>query len=364
MEEQGTVHLLGGGQTLQVTDVGSKLYEGLPPAMAFAAPSGFLGRQAARDAVKSLPTPESLRDWSDDHRAAYLFTMGMNLPGNLVFGDAALALDMRFRSAEPIARSEKRQAYVEFADRLKDSGAGSSAGGEQPKFLCLTEDHGHLIVKFARVGTRMAELLPLEHLALQSLDEASVRAACTHLELAGDYVFLEVERFDRVGRHGRVGALTAGAIDDEEFRHRDSWSEFADRCERARMLSAPQAMAIHVMAAFSELIGNGDRHFENISLLVDDQGQPVDVAPAYDILPMRYAPIGGGVDPDLRPIEPSFGSIGGRETVWRVAHAAAARFWDRVQHDRELPLVSAAMRELAGENLRVATAFAAPLLGA
>jgi len=86
--------------------------------------------------------------------------------------------------------------------------------------------------------------------------------------------------------------LSCGSVDDEYFGGRDSWSEFAARCEDAGYLSAQQARDIDVMAAFSELIGNTDRHFENISMLLDEDGEYAGVAPAYDILPMRYASIG------------------------------------------------------------------------
>lgn len=79
------------------------------------------------------------------------------------------------------------------------------------------------------------------------------------------------------------------------------------------------------MAAFSELVGNTDRHFENISVLMGDEVEYAGIAPAYDILPMRYASIGGGLDPALLPIEPRVGSVGALPGVWlRAAQAAEA----------------------------------------
>ena len=167
-----------------------------------------------------------------------------------------------------------------------------------------------MIVKFARLGSRMAALLPLEHLALRALGEVGVPAATTRLLSAGDFVFLEVRRFDRAGPLGRVGVLSAGAVDDEIFGRRDSRSAFARRCVQAKILSLQDALQIDTMTAFSELIGNTDRHFENISLLIGEDGRYCGVAPAYDILPMRYASIGGGLDPAMTPIEPKVGDIG------------------------------------------------------
>ncbi len=358
------VEFLVGGGTLERVGKLTRLYEGLPPYMAFAAPSGFLGRQVAQDAARSQLFPSSLKDWSDEHRVVYLFTHGLNLPGNLVFGDLMLQKELELRATAPVAAAAKLARYVEMASTLKASAYGSSAGGEQPKFLSLTEDSGHVIVKFAKLGSRMAQLLPLEHLALRALALADVTAAPTRLLAAGDYVFLEVARSDRVGPNGRIGMLSAGAVDDEYFGRRDSWSAFAARCEQAKILSPGDARQVDTMAAFSELIGNTDRHFENISLLIGEDGEYLGIAPAYDILPMRYASIGGGLDPALTPIEPQIGAIGLKPQVWARAARAAEQFWRSAQTQTLAVPLSPAIKRLAAQNLKVASAFAAPLLSA
>ncbi len=356
------VEFLSGGATLERQGQRTRLYVGLPPYMAFAAPSGFLGRQLAHEAAQVTGFPSSLKDWNEDHLVAWLFTMGRNLPGNLVFGDAALQMELDFRALRPTPAQEKLACYVGLATQLKAAAYGSSAGGEQPKFLWLTEDAGHVIVKFAKLGSRMAELLPLEHLALQCLADVGVPASQTRLLASDAHVFLEVQRFDRIGLTGRVGMLSAGAVDDEFFGKRDSWPEFAARCEQAKYLSTEDARHVDTMAAFSELTGNSDRHFENISLLIGEDGAYQGIAPAYDILPMRYASIGGGVDPDLTTIEPKVGSIGARPEVWGRAHEAAERFWRAVRGEDLGAPVSDGMRELAARNLVRAREFVGPLL--
>ncbi|VVE03595.1 hypothetical protein PIN31009_02267 [Pandoraea iniqua] len=362
LEPAAQVEFLGGGGTVELSDLRNTLYVGLPPHMAFVSPSGFLGRQVARDAALEMQFPESLRDWSDEQRIAYLFTRGLNLPGNLIYGDASLQKEMAFRQLSPVASAEKLSEYDALANQLKDASFGSSAGGEQPKFLCLAEDSGHVIVKFAKRGSRMADLLCLEHLALNALSVADVPAAHTNVMISETYIFLEVQRFDRVGRYGRIGMLSAGAIDDEYFGKRDTWSEFAVRCEQAKYLSQGEALKIHVMAAFSELIGNGDRHFENISVLLDGRGRIERAAPAYDILPMRYASLGGGVDPELVPITPKIGTIGARPHVWERAMRAAEVFWGSVIRDTSHLPIPRAFRELAVANLSAARDFVAPLM--
>ena len=159
--------------------------------------------------------------------------------------------------------------------------------------------------------------------------------------------------------------LSAGSVDDEFFGQRDTWSDFAARCAQARYLSHTDTQNIDTLAAFSELIGNTDRHFENIALLIDEDGEYQGLAPAYDILPMRYAPFGGGLDPELTPIEPRIGSIGTRPEVWQLAWRAAERFWLSVQKEEGTGLarhLSPDMRQLAVKNLEVARGFAAPLV--
>ena len=357
------VEFLSTGATIERIGKVTREYEGLPPYMAFAAPSGFLGRQVAHAvSARAQQFPANLKDWGDEHRIAYLFTQGLNLPGNLVFGAASLQAEMDLRGQAPTPTSEKAAHYQVMATSLQSDAFGSSAGGEQPKFLGMAEDSGHVIVKFAKLGSRMAELLPLEHLALRSLSEVDVPSSPTQLLVSGDYVFLESQRFDRAGKSGRVGMLSAGAVDDEFFGRRDTWPEFAARCEQAKYLTAEHARHIDTMAAFSELIGNGDRHFENISLLIDENGEYDGVAPAYDILPMRYASIGGGVDPELTPIAPKVGTIGAKPAVWARAAKAAERFWTAVQTESPSAPISAEMRQLATVNLAVARAFVAPLL--
>ena len=360
--EVGMVSLLAGGETLTQFGAVNRLYVSLPPAMTFAAPSGFLGRQAAHSVAAELQLPESLRDWSNDHRAAFLIARGSNLPGDLVFGDSALAQALDARKAAPVASHKKLQAYSAMTVAIQSAAAGSSAGGEQPKFLAYTEDNGHVIVKFAALGTRMAELLQMECVALECLANAGLPCAKARFLAHEGHAFLEVERFDRAGATGRIGMVSAGALDDELFGQRDSWSQFAQRCESSRLLKPASAQRLHTMAAYSELIANTDRHFENISLMLDERGEVSDLAPAYDLLPMKYAPIGGGIDPALSRVAPKLGSIGGRAEVWAVASLAATAFWSRCRDDQSLSL-SQSMRELAAENLVVVREFVEPLIG-
>ncbi len=265
---------------------------------------------------------------------------------------------------QPFCRSLFILAVQQETARKSQSSTAFPAHGHEPAFandvtLVCSESHGTVASALcARLGTALGSVASivcavvgnapietelifgtvhptpaeerLDHLALRSLAEVGMPASSTQLLAGGGYVFLEVQRFDRIGLNGRVGMLSAGSVD--------------------------------VMAAFSELIGNNDRHFENISLLIREDGEYQGAAPAYDILPMRYASLGGGVDPDLTPIEPKVGTIGAQPAVWACAAKAAERFWlAAMNEDLPAPL-SPEMRQLAHENLKVARAFVAPFL--
>ena len=100
---------------------------------------------------------------------------------------------------------------------------------------------------------------------------------------------------------------------------------------------------------------------ENLSLMLNENGLPVDVAPAYDMLPMQYATLGAGMDPPLKVVTPKVGAIGARPDVWKPAFDAALLFWQRASLDRT---VSRPMRAIAKINADAITTFVAPLLPA
>jgi hypothetical protein len=358
--EIGAVSFLqGGGTWVDLGGPRSRLHAGLPPAMAFAAPSGYLGARIAGAVSSAIGVPSSLRDWSDDHRVKFLCTMGSDVAGALMWGRTSFAAHMESRRAAPIPDTDVPRVYRELAGATRQTAGGGSVGGEQPKFTCETEARGHLIVKFALAASRSSDLLVLEALALSALAAAGVEAAAARYVESGGYGFLEVDRFDRVGRFGRRGMISAGAIDDEFFGLRDNWPAFARRCASRGWLDWRAVQRIDVLTAFSELIGNGDRHFENLSLMTDAGGRPLDACPAYDMLPMMYAPIGGGIEPELQLVAPSFQSLGADPAVWAQAFEAAHAFWLAAAADDRL---SGPMREISARNAEVVSDVATPLL--
>jgi len=63
--------LQGGGTWMDLGGPDSRFHKGLPHAMAFAAPTGYLGARIARAFAMQLGVPSSLRDWSDEHRKTW-----------------------------------------------------------------------------------------------------------------------------------------------------------------------------------------------------------------------------------------------------------------------------------------------------
>ena len=359
--EVGFVAMLVPSGSATLRDGIGRVYDGLPPEVNHAAPAGFIGRKLAKTCHQDLGLPLNLKDWSDDHRMIFLCNRSSDVPGNLVFGNESLTQMLTRRAQPALPATARATDFPRMAIESAAVSAGtSSAGGEQPKFSVEMEDTGHVLVKYTRSGTRMADLLHMEHLALKALEDNGVAAATTHRYEFDSLTFLEIERFDRVGRAGRLGMISAGAYDDEHFGSRDNWADFARRLEKAGVLDEAAAMPILVQQAFSQLIGNTDTHFENLSLMLNADGEVSSVAPAYDILPMCYASgSASGMDPELNVIQLSVGRIGANPAVWEIAARAALAFWDTASTDTA---ISQPMRDVAKLNREQVASFVQPLL--
>lgn len=327
----GTLHLLWGGQHWWERPEGGQLFTGLPPALADMAPQGYLG-QSFPARFPDLQLPQRILDWSDDHRLVALARRGEDCVGDLVVGDESFA---RFLAWAPPEVGSG--AYPELAQRSATDVPGSSAGGERPKFGARSRGR-HVLVKFASpVGSpaarRWRDLLWCEWKALEILGAAGKPAARSALVDVSGWRFLESERFDRVGERGRRAVLTLGAIDDEHFGRRDSWTAAAGRLLGPPFsLPPPDAAALRWLDAFGQLIGNTDRHFGNVAFFVGPNGT-LRLAPAYDMLPMILAPAGGSlVTRAFRPEPPS----GGNLDVWPDAASWATRYLREVQGNPEL----------------------------
>jgi hypothetical protein len=175
---------------------------------------------------------------------------------------------------------------------------GSSAGGEQPEF-CALRAGVPVLVKFSPAGAspddqRWRDLLLCEVLALKTLQEAGVAAAPPEIVWAQGRVFLQSRRFDHTGP-GRVGMVSLEMYDAHYIGLGSQLATTAVLSERAgpERLSAADVRMLCLLDAFGALIANTDRHHGNVSLLLDQHRWRL--APAYDMLPLSYAPVGGEV---------------------------------------------------------------------
>ena len=311
--------------------------DGLPWWLFDMRPQGYLGRAYATRHGAELGLPERITDWADTHALRALLVHGHDVVGNLLLGD--IARD-RFLSApvpDPITEEQKAGEYARLALEAARGGiTGSSAGGEQPKFTAYaTTPDGprHSIVKFSEleespVSERWRDLLLAEHLALDTLREAGIPAAKTQvLDHAGQR-FLEVERFDRIGNLGRRALYSLAALDAEFVgAGMDSWPIIARQLVIGGLIHPEAADDANLLWAFGTLIGNSDMHSGNLSF-ISEHGRPYNIAPAYDMTPMTFAPRSGGGIPDIISEATIHASVS--NDTWRRAEELARAFLARV----------------------------------
>lgn len=353
----GGFRVLPEGETWWQREYPEGVFRGLPFFLQDVAPAGYLGRAVARRAAEPLAVPEDPRRWSDDDILIYLLAEGSELPGDYVLGDRALERALRQQAETrnvPVPEEERAAAYPALAAAAQRGElVGSSASGEQPKFLVtLRRDGGTAaaMVKFSSadqspVQQRWMDLLRCEQIAAEVIAGhgfAAVRASTLD---AGGRRFLEIERFDRVGVAGRRGALTLRALEEGLLEESSAdWSEAAGRLERGGWITPAAGRELRWLWCFGDLIGNSDMHHHNASFSLTD-GPPFSLTPAYDMLPMMYAPGAQGelAEREFAPRPP----MPVVAAVWAEAAAAAIQFWARAAEDA---MVSEGFRATATGN--------------
>lgn len=287
-----------------VNEAGGRDFPDLPWFLHDLRPSGYLGRLIAREVHARISAPADPRYWNGVHTVHWLAQFSHDVPGALLVGDLPLR--------ETIERHLPCHAPADYADLAESLDRhvqpGSSAAGEQPKFL-VRDPEGHpRLVKFSPAGEgpevrRWQDLLVCEHLALEILAEAGVDAARSRLHEGGGRLFLELERFDRVGTRGRRLVFSLEAL-DAEFCGTGEWLSASECLLRRGWLDSSDFERIRTLHAFGRLIGNTDMHGGNLAFFVD--ADRLRLAPAYDMLPMAFAPTRGVVPdrlPDFRAID-------------------------------------------------------------
>jgi hypothetical protein len=303
-----------------------------------------MGRAFARRHGEAFGLDRDPQLWTGGGVLSALLRYGDDTPGNFILGDSALEHFERTKLVPPetIALEQRVGRYANLAEAaLADDVPGSSAGGEQPKFTACVDEGGeyrHLLVKFSPRrdtpgGRRWADLLVCEHLASKTMRESGLDACETRLAQDGGRCFLEVGRFDRVGRYGRRGFVSLMALSNAYHGQLDNWVAAADRLQRDGWLNHEDADTLRVLWWFGGLIRNTDMHFGNVSFALDF-GRPLRLAPAYDMLPMHYRPNAAGevvtreFVPPLPPPQ--------QRSLWLRAADIAVTFWEGALADSRI----------------------------
>ena len=368
---EGTIQTLGtlipvrpDGFVMQQSDGHTLHSDSLPWWLFDMRPQGYLGRAYAARHAAALGLPGQLTEWNDTHALRALLAQGHDALGNLLLGDVARE---RFLSAryQPLTEADKAGAYGQLAaEAARGEIPGSSAGGEQPKFVTYAQTANgprHLIVKFSLpednpITERWRDLLLAEHLALDTLNRAGIAAVHTQVKDFGNQRFLEIERFDREGELGRHALVSLRALDAEFVgAGAAGWLTIANALAKAGQITPKAAAGAALLQAFGDLIGNTDMHAGNLSF-VSDHGRPYDLAPAYDMLPMGFQPRSSGALPtELGGLTPQAGI---EAETWQRACQAARHYLNSLHHESRFsaafqPCIAALARhiETAAEKI-------------
>lgn len=361
IDETGRVHELG---TLEAIERNSyyvasgplriqRLTEGIPYFLPDARPAGFLGR-AVPAAYPELGLPARATDWTDEHFLVYLTRRATDTPGALIVGVESMDRHLSGACSAPIVSAHARvNEYPRYAAAaMAGAPPGSSAQGEHPKFTVWVGDRERrraAIVKFSpplstAIGRRWGDLLTAEHLAHRLLNENGILACQSEILEYDERIFLQCERFDRAGAVGRRSVVSLYALDAWRYGRLDSWAASAGRLEVDGLLSAQDAERIRLLDTFGALTANTDRHFGNITLFDDYEGE-LNLAPVYDMLPMLFAPQNDQLVP--RQFEP--GPIRAAWLpVWDRARSLAETYWDLLGAEERL---SGEFRKLCAQSL-------------
>lgn len=330
-------------------------WDGMPYPMQDMRPQGFLGRNFAKQISHDFGVSENPEEWSDDDIIYILAVKGHDSPGNLIIGVAAYRayLGTLTQPVDYITDATLPDRYAELATiATQHGGGGSSAGGEFPKFTAIRKLSdaltSHVIVKFSGADEsasvrRWSDLLVCENLALEVLRHYKLPAALSRIIQAHGRTFLEVERFDRVGDFGRVAVASLASLDSAFIgMGNGSWVEVATRLAKEEVLPDALIERIRILHWFGRLIANSDMHFGNLSFLL---APDVNLAPAYDMLPMLYAPLAGGEVPQ-RQFEIKL-AMPDEQAAWDIALNMAVTFWDMASQDHR---ITAGFRAICLEN--------------
>ncbi|OED42949.1 phosphatidylinositol kinase [Chromatiales bacterium (ex Bugula neritina AB1)] len=317
---------------------GSGYFDDLPYYLQDLRPQGFMGRQIAQElAERSTDFPRDPRDWKTSHIGKYLVANGDDLPGNMIIGEAGVH---RLRRKP---QSYTRDAYPALAQGVLDGQiAGSSAGGEQPKFTVYNKErNSHVIVKFSPRGDdpiarRWKDILVTEYQATIALHNRNFPAAETELIEREGRLFLESQRFDRAAEYGRSSMISMQSIDSEYIGDGADWPVVMEKLHQLDLIPGDHLMDALVLWEFGHLINNTDMHLGNLSLGME--GNLFRLLPAYDMCSMGFRPVGNEASPyefKLNTLHSRLNTLK-EHPAMEVVIDMATDFWKQVAADSRI----------------------------
>lgn len=321
---------------LYLGEGGNGYFEDLPYYLLDLCPQGFFGRQIARKiSEKSDEFPSNPKYWKSDHVGRFLLSNGEDLPGNLKLGAYSLIkLDYKYEEA---AESN----YQEIAEKVMGGEVpGSSAGGEQPKFAIYNrEKNKHLMVKFSPKGMtdisiRWRDILITEHHASIVLNENGFPASITNIVDSDARLFLESERFDRIGMRGRQSMVSLFAIDNEFAGVGSNWLRVVECLYKQNLVDEEAVYTTEVYHQFGKMIGNTDMHLGNLSFSI--QNDQFTLLPVYDMCSMRFAPLSNGEVVAYGRVNMFSAKVNLTNEITRIVTDMIDKFWSRVVDDERI----------------------------
>jgi hypothetical protein len=325
-----------GMSRLLLGEDGTGLYDDLPYFLEDLRPQGFIGRQIASDlSSQGGGFPDDPRRWNSEHIGRYLISNGEDLPGNFKFGQQALS-----RVRRPLVTNEAADYPVLADNVMKGDIAGSSAGGEHPKFTTYCgKRSSHVIVKFSPKGDdatarRWRDVLLTEFHATEALHAEGFPATETKIIELDGRIFLESQRFDRSNEYGRISMVSLLSIDAEFVGNQTNWLPSMHGLLKEKLISWQHFFDAEYLYGFGRLINNTDMHLGNLSLGI--AGDIFRLLPVYDMCSMGFAPKSGGEIPPYEFTPPNHQTLALEDKHVLEMKRMAHNFWERVTNDERI----------------------------
>jgi len=155
-----------------------------------------------------------------------------------------------------------------------------------------------------------------------------------------------LKRFDRRGAIGRLPSVSLRAVHSRIQAPCDNWVNAATRLEKHHLISTKDAHKLRWLTLFSDLIGNTNQHFGNISLIPHHRGSYI-LAPFYGTRPTLYEPIAGEIPLRLFTPPPIRNEVAAELPK---ALKAAIFFWKSAAIDER---ISTEFRQICYENCEI-----------